>query len=176
MRIIYIIWISLCFNACKISKTNTTSEEIAAIPENQKSICPNNGECSVTTYQNSSLILKKDTTGRYYPVIEDGNKIVVEYKFIIKGPEGTVDGDYSETIHFEIESETKNLIIQDKDLSQIGLVYGKHCFCKGEAGYYKINTGKMRLQKSNKNLIIDLKFTLDQVSHKLPGIKEQIIL
>ncbi len=175
----YTFFISLMLvTVCKTSNAVGFLEKATGISEikNHEEYCPEDGDCSLKIYKNSSIVLKKDTTDMYYPVIEKGNNIVVEYTFFIKGPEGTSDGDYSETIHFEIKETTKSLHIEDDTLVQVNLLFGKHCFCRGEAGYYKVNDGNLILKKSHDKLIIDLSFSLDEVSQKVTRIKEVIAL
>lgn len=164
--------------ACKTQNTVDSSKEIAVVsePQNKKVYCPEGGNCTVKLHKNSSLVLKKDTTDRYYPVIEKGEGIVVEFKFLIKGPEGTADGDYSETIHFEINKDTETLSLRSEALEQVDLLFGKHCFCRGEAGYYKVKNGNLTLQKSKDEINIDISLSIPEVSHKIFNIKEKIRL
>ncbi|WP_074410365.1 MULTISPECIES: hypothetical protein [Aquimarina] len=164
--------------ACKTQNTVDSSKEIAvvSIPHNNKEYCPEGGNCTIKLHKKSSLVLKKDTTGRYYPVIEKGEGIVVEFKFLIKGPEGTADGDYSETIHFEINKDAETLRLKGEALKQVDLLFGKHCFCRGEAGYYKVKDGSLTLQKSKDEINIDISLSIPEVSHKTFNIKEKIRL
>ncbi len=164
--------------ACKTQNTVDSSKEIAVVsePQNNEGYCPEGGNCTVKLHKNSSLVLKKDTADSYYPVIEKGDGIVVEFKFLIKGPEGTADGDYSETIHFEINKATEILNIKGEALEQVQLLFGKHCFCRGEAGYYRVKDGNLTLQKLKDNINVDISFNIPDVSHKIFNIKEKIKL
>ncbi|WP_024771895.1 hypothetical protein [Aquimarina macrocephali] len=164
--------------ACKTQNTVDSSKEIAVVSEyqNNKEYCPEGGNCTIKLHKNSSMVLKKDTTDRYYPVIEKGDGIVIEFKFLIKGPEGTADADYSETIHLEINKTTETLSLKGEKLEQVHLLFGKHCFCRGEAGYYKVKDGNLELQKSKDEINIDVSFNIPEVSHKIFNIKEKIRL
>ncbi len=170
------IFITLALiGACKTSNTVSSSENAVEVSKNQE-YCPENGNCSIKIHKNSSILLKKDTTGAYYPVIEQGEHMVVEFTFLEKGTEGTVDGDYSETVHFEINTATEILHLENQKLAQVKLLFGKHCFCRGEAGYYKVDKGNLILQKSKEEIVIDLSFVIDEVSHKIIRVKERISL
>jgi len=116
------------------------------------------------------------TIGQYYPVIEKGDKMIVEFSFLEKGPDGTVDGDYSETIQFEVSNTIDKFTIADKDLEQVNLLYGKQCFCRGEAGYYKIDQGNLTVEKSEDQIVFDLSFIVKETSHKVVRIKETVSL
>ncbi len=175
----YIFLIPLILiGSCKTSNTlNSSSHDaISGIVLEDNDYCPEDGNCNITLYKNSSIVVKKDTIESYYPVIEKGENIVIEYKFSVKGPEGTADGDYSETVHFEINPAIESMNTNDKDLEQLNMLFGKHCFCKGEAGYYKVNKGNFVLQKTKGEIIVDLSFKLNEVSHRITRIKKKIVL
>ncbi len=178
MKMYTFFMLLLLISACKTSNIIDTSQEIDTISkvQNNKADCPENGNCTVKLHENAEIVLKKDTTEKYYPVIEKGEHIVIEYTFLVKGPEGTVDGNYSETIHFEINNTTQNLNLEGKKLEQSKLIFGKHCFCKGEAGYYKVDQGNLIVKKTKQKIAIDLSFRLSEVSHKVIRIKETIKL
>ncbi|MEW7290402.1 hypothetical protein ABW637_07565 [Aquimarina sp. 2304DJ70-9] len=168
----------ICISACKTSNAVDSSEKISENVDNQKiqKYCPNDGDCSIKLHKNSSLILKKDTTDALYPVIEEGGHTVVVFEFSRKGAEGTADGDYSETIHFEIKEITENLTVEGEKLAEVNMLFGKQCFCRGEAGFYKVNDGNLILQKSNNEITIDLLINLTEVSHRITRVKEKIKL
>lgn len=174
---IYILLSSLILSvACKTSTVINSSDTIAITSEIEKNNdnCPKDGECSIKLHQDAFILLKQDTPDTYYPTIEKGEKIVVVFEFLIKGPEDTADGDYSETIHFEIDKDAKNLAISGEKLKQVNLIFGKHCFCRGEAGYYKIKEGNLSVHRLKDNISIDLSFKLNDVSHKINQIKKVI--
>ena len=90
--------------------------------------------------------------------------------------EGTIDGDYSETLHFEISKNTKELCLKDDQLTKVKLLFGKHCFCKGEAGYYYINKGKLKVLKLNKEIYFDINFSIEETSSKLKRVSKYLKL
>lgn len=166
----------LMINACKtqtgsvISSENTTMEQ----RNDNKTNCPEEGTCSVVVHKNKTLTVMDDGTGELYPHLEDGNNTVIEYTYLKEGPENTADGNYSESIHFEIPAGIENLNKKDSALSEVKLLYGKHCFCRGEAGYYPINDGKLTLEKSADGMIFDLKFTVGKTSQVISHIRETV--
>lgn len=168
----YLILSGAC-KTCAIPNSLSIVPVTSKIEKNEE-YCPETGECSIKLHKNASILLKQDTVNTYYPIIEKGEKIVVVFEFLIKGPEGTVDGDYSETIHFEIDKDIKTLNISGEQLKQANLIFGKHCFCRGEAGYYKIEEGNLNIDGSKNTIDIDLSFKLNDVSHKINRIKEII--
>src|SRR5690606_4728531 len=120
------------------------------------------------------LNIMEDTIGQKYPVIEKGDNIVVEFVYSVKGPEGTMDGDYSETLHFEIPNRNDEYSLSGEELKEIKLLFGKHCFCKGEAGYYNVKKGDIQLEKKEGYLSFDLYFIIEETSQKISSINHTL--
>jgi len=164
-------------NACKtqtgtvISSENTKTEQV----ENKVG-CPEEGACTVAVHQNKNLVIKEDGTGALYPEMVAGENMVVVYTYSKEGPEGTVDGNYSETVHFEIPATAENLSIENASLSEVKLLYGKQCFCRGEAGFYLISNGKLLVEKTATALVFDLKFKVEKTSQVVSDISETVKL
>ncbi|QQX77217.1 MULTISPECIES: hypothetical protein [Aequorivita] len=177
MKAFYFLIPLVMVNACKTqTETVTTTEKNTMEQVDTKNNCPEEGTCSVVLHKNKTLIVKEDGTGAVYPEMVDGQNIVVVYTYIKKGPEGTVDGDYSETIHFEIPATAENMSIINQNLSDVKLLYGKHCYCKGEAGYYPINDGKLLVEKNNRDLMFELNFKVGKTSQVVSRITETVKL
>ena len=162
-------------NGCKTqTETVKTSQQTKIDQLKDNSTCPEEGTCSVTVHQNSKIRIDDDVTGAIYPVILAGDNIVVEYTYLQEGPAGTADGGYSETIHFEIPSNVKNLKKENASLADVNLFYGKHCFCPGEAGYYPITDGNLSVNKTGQTLTFDLRFNQEKTSQKISHIVETV--
>ena len=178
MKALYLLIPLFMANACKtqtgnvISSENTTMEQM----ENKTTGCPEEGTCSVVIHKNKSLSIEKDEFGALYPQLVDGTNTVVEYTYLKEGPEGTADGNYSETIHFEIPAATTTLTKENASLQDVKLLYGKHCFCRGEAGYYTISNGKLLVEKSTQGIKFDLKFKVEKTSQVVTHISEVVKL
>jgi len=156
------------------NKINLVSKKDVIIIE--KNTMNNESKVSVIIFNNSSLTIKEDSTGQLYPVKESGNNIVVEIKYQEDGEFGTVDGDYSETLHFEISKNTKELYLKDDQLTGVKLLFGKHCFCRGEAGYYSVNKGKFKVVKSDKEIYFDIDFSIEEPYSKLIRVSKYLKL
>ena len=178
MKAIYFLLPLFMINACKtqtgsvtISK-DTTMEQL----ENKTTDCPEEGTCSTAVHKNKSLLLQTDETGALYPIIKDGANTVVEFTYFREGPAGTADGNYTETIQFEVPSGTENLKKENLSLNDVGLLYGKHCFCRGEAGYYPITEGILLVEKRDGDIVFDLTFKVDGTSQVISHIAETVKL
>lgn len=138
--------------------------------------CPDEGDCTVKIHKNMNLIIKEDGTGAIYPEMVAGKNTVVEYTYLKEGPEGTADSNYSETIHFEIPASVESLSKVNASLGDVKLLYGKHCFCKGEAGYYPISNGELSVSANNKTLAFNLNFKVEKTSQVISNISEKVKL
>lgn len=154
--------------SCKgVQNSNSETNDTAIVNETN---CFTQGDCAIKYYNNSTLNILEDTIGQKYPVIEKGDNIVIEFIYSVKGPEGTMDGDYSETIHFEISNRNDEFSLSGEELKDIKLLFGKHCFCKGEAGYYQVNKGAIMLEKNEGYLSFNLSFIIEETSQRISNI------
>lgn len=174
MRALILLIPILIINGCKTQTGSITSSESNNTEQmRNKTACPEDGTCSVLVYQNSTIVVTDDETG-FYPHIEKGNNMVVEFTYLKKGPEGTADGNYSETVHFEIPNGTKKFTKENASLSQVNLLFGKHGFYPGEAGYYEVTNGKLSVDNTANNLKFDLRFKVDNQSQVISHIVESV--
>lgn len=157
--------------SCKSSKNS--EDKINQDLKTMSSVCSEVGNCSFIVHRNSSLNILEDTIGQIYPVIEKGENIVMKFTYEVKGPEGTMDGDYSETVHFEITETMNKLNLKDLELAQVKLLFGKHCFCRGEAGYYKVREGDISIENKNDILQLKLSLVINEVTHKVETIRHR---
>lgn len=178
MKALYFLIPLFMVNACQTQTGTVISSENKTIKQmdTKPTACPEEGTCSVVVHKNKILKIQKDDTGALYPQLLDGANTVVEYTYLKEGPEGTADGNYSETIQFEIPADTENLSKENASLSDVKLLYGKHCFCRGEAGYYPITDGKLLVEKSGQGVIFDLKFKVNKTSQVVTHIAEAVKL
>lgn len=172
MKVFIFLVSILTISACKTKVDSVTPAENNVKEEfkNLEAECPEGGVCSVEVFKNKKLNIKEDGTGALYPEIVEGDNVVVQYTYLVKGPEGTVDGDYSETIHFEVPTSASSLDLKDTDLKSLNLVFGKHCYCKGEAGYYFVENGNLTVNKTIDSLSFSLIFKMEHPIHQINTI------
>ena len=175
MKLITLLSFLFLFNSCGNNKkvVLTTHKEVIILADGLEE---KDGDVSVVISNHSNLNLKDDTIGAIYPVIASGTNIVVSFKYEEKSPEGTSDGDYSETLYFEIPQNTTVLNLMDEELNNVKLLYGKQCFCRGEAGYYEVKKGKIKIVKTESELYFDISFNIDETSAKLVRVAQYIKL
>ena len=160
MKAIYFLAILFIAGACKtpgeriVISNNTNMEKVNEKDAN----CPEDGTCKVVVHEKSKLEVSDDGTGALYPQIQPGDNMVIEYTYYREAPEGIADGNYSETIHFEIPANTSTISKSNKELQDVKLLFGKHAFAP-DAGYYIIENGKLLLERIGDNLAFDLKFS-----------------
>lgn len=140
---------------CSTKTTTSTSKEIS---ENMKieSTCPENADCSFEILQNKSLNIKTDGIGKiYYELQDNPNTAVYLYKYNEKIADKTLqDAGYREEIVFEIDKNLSTFSISGKELRSTKMLFGVFCYCKGKAGYYKVNEGSINKTKSDLTIAI----------------------
>jgi hypothetical protein len=84
------------------------------------------------------------------------------------------DGQHREEIVFEINNSDSKITLSDKNLQDSKMLFGRHCFCRGQAGYYKVNEGTLNLQNTNGVITVDLDFKVTKVPQLYTSVKATI--
>jgi hypothetical protein len=129
-------------------------------------ICPEKGYCEVKIFKNKALSVNETGNELFYEFIDDINKTVVQYEFSKNQDKKMYDGDYKEEIVFEIDNNIKKIEFKNNELNQTKMLYGRHCFCRGSAGLFKVTDGKLILKKDKD----DITFELNYNTGKIPQI------
>ena len=175
MKAIYLLLVLFVLSMCKTQQSADTTETAdTAASQFKDSGCPEGGICTVMVQMNKKLNIMKDDTGALYPSIEDGENSIITYTYARKGPEGTMDGDYSETIQFEIPANVGILKKENTSLQDVKLLFGKQCFCKGDAGFYRVNQGTLNLKKTDVAIMFELQFSLEHPTHQISQISKTV--
>ncbi|MCK5638937.1 MAG: hypothetical protein KAH67_09505, partial [Flavobacteriaceae bacterium] len=135
---------------------------------------PEGGDCVFEVLKNSSLQIKIDDFGKIYPEIIPGNKLVIKYHYKRDEVENAMDSNYSEYVYFEIDPNEKQIILKDKDLQKVKMLFGRICFCRDDGGYFKVTNGDLFLFNSNNNLQLNLKFKMKKVPQIIKEVNENI--
>ena len=149
----------LSFSCCgkKIKTTQPMSY-------NLESDCPTDGTCKITIYPNEKLEIVTDKTGAiYYKKIADNNSTIFHFQYTRTAEEGVQDGQYQEEVLFEYSNANLPLHITDQSLQSTKMLFGRHCFCKGQAGYFVVKSGSLNLNQSKAKTTLDLQFQIAEV-------------
>ncbi len=139
--------------------------------------CPENAECSIELIPNKLLEFKKDEFGNSYPIITEGEKTILKYTYKKNLVPNTQDSNYTEIVYAELNKTITEISLTSKELQTIKLYFGRLCYCKGETGYYPINNGNFKIEKSGKNTVkIDIEFSIKEVPQIISKISETISL
>ena len=135
------------------------------------SSCPKDGNCTVEVLKNKKLLVKTDDTDAiYFDIINDKNCSVVKYTYNRKVEKDLQDASYSEEIIFEVKNDAKNWRFINQNMQNTKLLFGRHCYCKGQAGYFKINAGTI----TSKSIKDKIQYTVDFKAEKVPQILTKI--
>ncbi|RWW91635.1 hypothetical protein [Flavobacterium cerinum] len=161
--LVYISIIALF--SCKSQKDSSTTWGKHTI----ETPCPPKSECNFEVLQNKSLLIKTDDTNHiYYHLENTPGKTVVKYTYKTITDPKLKDAGYSEDIIFETDNMFSNLNLTDIDIQKTKMLFGVHCFCRGKAGFYKIEKGNMSY--TNKKLHIELPDVIDNQKTKTVSV------
>ena len=143
-----------------------------SIPLTLSSECPQDGACTVEMLKNKSLEIKTDDLGGiYYEIVAATETSVVLYHYNRKVEKGLQDGQYREDIVFEINNSDSLISLSGSDLQKTKMLFGRHCYCKGQAGYFKVTQGQLTLEQKKNAVSFHLDFTITQVPQIIKSIK-----
>ena len=142
-----------CSTTKGVESTNWLGKKVTMI-----SVAPENGKVTATREFEKGLNL--NGFKELYPQTHfDPEKVLVEYSFDRNKTEGNYADDfYKEELFLESPAQKFKKQYKDDELEQVKLVYGKHCYCKGEAGYFKITEGTLKVDHSEKQTKVKLTF------------------
>lgn len=142
-----------CSTTKGVESTNWLGKKVTMV-----SVAPGNGK--VTATRESEKALNLNAFEQLYPQTNyNPETVLVQYSFDRnKTKENYADDFYKEELFLEIPAKAFKKEYKDAALQDVKLVYGKHCYCKGEAGYYKITQGTLKVDHSEKQTKIKLSF------------------
>lgn len=160
-KLLLVLVISTLFS-CKSQKNIVPSSNAGYIIENP---CPPEGNCTIEVIKDKSLLVKTDGSGHiYYQLKDTPGKTVIKYVYKKNTDPGLQDAGYSEEVIFETDEKLSGLSATGNDIQKTKMLFGVHCFCRGKAGFYKIQQGSMNY--SNKKLNIELPEVIDSQKTK----------
>ncbi len=137
--------------------------------------CPKDGTCQIELHKNKSLVVAYDNFGgMYYELKETSGKYVIHFQYNKTSEANLQDGHYREDLLLEINNNTKVLNLQNLELQQTKLIYGRHCFCKGQTGYFKVENGKLTIQKVEKKGVLKIDFSTSKIPQIIRSIEANI--
>ena len=169
-KFIYLILAFSFLLSCKSKKTVSNNENYFL----QEISCPESGDCIFEVLKDSNLEIKKDDFGKFYPEIIAGDKVVIKYHFKKSEEKNIADNNYSEYIYLEVNKNKEHLILKDKELQKVKLLFGRICFCRGSMGYFKVTQGELFLFNNNGIINMKLKFKVNKVPQIITEINENI--
>lgn len=151
--------------SCKSQKSPAASWKNYTL----ETACLPKSECTFEVLENKSLLVKTDDTNHvYYHLQDTPGKTVIKYTYKTITDPKIKDAGYSEEIIFETDDKWSNLNAGDTDIQKTKMLFGVHCFCRGKAGFYKIEKGNINY--TNKKLKIELPEVIDDQKTKTVSI------
>lgn len=176
MKKLFLIPLALSLSFCNCQKTAVAATSTKpSIESTIESACPENGVCTIQIQKGKSMNVKADEFGSvYYNLEDDATKSVIVYEYNRNVEKGLQDGQHKEEIVFEINNSDTKLAVSDFNLQSTKMLFGRHCFCKGQAGFYKVMEGKLNLENTKGVISVDLDFKVSQVPQLYTTVKATI--
>lgn len=171
MKKLLFIPFAFALSFCKCPQNSVSKTQVTTI----ESVCPEDGKCSIQIFKNKSLEVKEDNFGSIYYVMNDNTMtsvILYEYKRNVE--DGVQDGQHREEVVFEINNTDKEIRLNDFALQNTKMLFGRHCFCRGQSGFYKVSDGKLNLENKDNIITLDLDFTITKVPQLYSKVKATI--
>lgn len=170
-KALFLTLIFSIFISCSVRK----NEVVKTLDEQEKNIlqeCPNEGVCSIKYLVNKSIKIDRDNTNKiYYSLIDNFEKSVLRFEFKKNNPSDMAEANYIEEIVLEVQNSVQEINLSDEFLEKTKLLFGKYCYCKGQAGIYLIQTGSLNIKQDKEKISIELNFDMSPITHQVSKIK-----
>jgi len=171
MRLIQICFLFFALASCDAQKSQSEREQ-DLIPPPQIN-CPKGGNCTFEVLENSSLNIKRDGIGKLYPEITQGDKLVIKYHYEKIVDKNIMDAGLSEYVYLEIDPSAQHIILKDKELQRVKMIYGRICRCS-DMGYYPVKEGDLFIFNKNGNLHIKSTFKVKNIPQVIHELEENL--
>ena len=158
--------------SCSSAKPEPDANKVQLPPPHIN--CPEKGDCTFEVLKDSKLVLQYNDQGQLYPEVTAGDQIVIKYHYKKDEREDVMDDSYSEFVYLEIDPKEEQIVLRDKELQQVKMIFGRICFCKGSNGYFRVTRGSLFLFNKNKNLQLRTNFNVNKVPQLVEHIDENI--
>lgn len=170
-KISYLLFILVLSSSCH---RNAAFQEITF--ENTLKIkekCPEFGDCKLVVLKNNALDTLHINNSLTYRLKESALTDVVKYTYNIHFDRADYDGGYKEEVLFEIPKGNLKKTYVNNDLQKTKMIFGRHCFCRGKTGLFKIKDGTLRIRVKNEKVAFDLEFFQDDVPRVIKKISTE---
>jgi hypothetical protein len=126
---------------------------------------------TVTLWKNTKIDTLLTNASGFYPLKYDASTDVIRYVYAINMDQAAYDGGYSEELLFEIPHQDATFTLTDSALQQTKMLFGRHCHCRGQNGFFSVVKGTLRFVKKDKQLSFSLNFKVNKVPQKVNKIE-----
>jgi len=170
---IYFYFLSLLITV-SCAGTKEQGEDGKAIIPPPHINCPEGGDCSFEVVKNAAIKLNYSDAGDMSPEIIDGDKLVIKYHYEKTPLKDIMDSGYSEYVYLEFDPKETQLILKDKELQKVKMIFGRICFCKGAMGYFPVYEGNLFLFHRDGNVQLRTSFKVNKIPQIIKEIDENI--
>ncbi len=131
----------------QISSCNTTGDN--GFSESYSHTFQKDRQIVVDTMNNPSPEPTSDTLLTLS--LDKGTALVFKYQYDQIAPKNIADGDFSETIYFQLPYNTESIRLDDKQLEKGHVYYTRSCFCP-RIGVLSVSEGYLEAEKITQNI------------------------
>lgn len=172
MRLLFYCFSLIILMSCAGTKDQEKDQKANIPPPHIN--CPEGGDCSFEIMKNSILKLNYSNSGQLYPEIIKGDKIVVKFHYKKDEIKDVMDSSYSEYVYLEFDPNETQIILKDKELQKVKMVFGRICYCKGSMGYFQVKQGNLFIFNRDGNLQLRTSFKVNKIPQVVQQIDENI--
>jgi len=132
-----------------------------------------NGSNLQVEIKNATNYSMTNSEAGFYPLYNPAEGKVIILSYVEEGLGGTADGTYKEKIFMNLPLDWKNM--SKETLKQaVEFTFEKQCFCRGEAGFYKVSNLDLSITEISKGVHVEASFRVPDTSHKISKVNQNI--
>lgn len=151
-KILWTILGALLLLGCKSKSAKKSNDDFELVVEKNTMI---------KTHSDSTIKILTDQIGMTsYELIPKSGNIVVTYRYEENLAEDIMDGHYIEEVILEFPKNIKSGTWKNEQLKVFTALFGRQCFCRGEAGTFYIENGTLTIRENKKDFQFHLEFEM----------------
>lgn len=160
-----LLCLALSFSSCKTTQKASEDKTLLKIDSVANSVK------KIQLFKEKKLEISEVNGGLMYKLVENKQTNVVLFTYERDMEQLAIDGGYSEEVVFEIPNDKSEQKYTDKQLQNTKMLFGRHCFCRGKNGLFRVSQGNLHVDSSKKKLRFELDFKITEVPQETERIE-----
>ncbi len=130
-----------------------------------------NGKEEIKLFSNKQLQVFSRNGSMTCDLQESDASDVIWFNYEEDMDKAVYDGGYREELFFEIPKGDFELSLSGTEFQMAKMIFGRHCFCRGQNGLFAIEDGKLEISRKKDKIKINLNFYQSKVPQKISRIQ-----